>query len=115
MKELYELRDKLCDELKEYNSKGINLDTVDKLAHAIKNLDKIIEFNEMEGYSGEYVRDYRMSRRGRKRDAMGRYSSRGYSYHGDMVDELRELMEDAPNEETKHEFKRFIQKIESSL
>ena len=48
------------------------LDTIDKLAHAIKNLDKIIEH---EDYSGDYMpmRDRSYARR---RDAMGRYSSR---------------------------------------
>ena len=137
MKELYELRDKLCDELKEYSKKSINLDTVDKLSHTIKNLDKIIESYEMEGYSGDMpnygghynyaMADDRYSNaRGRnaKRDSMGRYSSRGYSrgdysrgnysYHGDMIDELREMMEEEPNEHIKREFREFIQKIENN-
>lgn len=60
---------------------------------------------------GSYARG-----RGRnaKRDAMGRYSSRGgYSMDGDeMIDELRDLMQDAPDEQTRMEFQRFIQKIE---
>ena len=45
MHELYELKEKLCDELKEYGSKDLSagtLDVVDKLAHAVKNIDKII-------------------------------------------------------------------------
>ena len=63
---------------------------------------------------GSYARG-----RGRnaKRDSMGRYSSRGYSRdgysgHGDMVDELRELMEQAPDEGTRQEMQRLIQKME---
>lgn len=60
---------------------------------------------------GSYARG-----RGRnaKRDAMGRYSSRGgYSMAGDeMIDELRDLMQDAPDEQTRMEFQRFIQRIE---
>ena len=49
----------------------------------------------------------------RKRDAMGRYS-RGYSMANDeMVDELRDLMEDAHDEKTRAEFRKFISKIES--
>lgn len=90
MHELYELKDRLCDELKEYGTKELSagsLDTVDKLAHAIKNLDKIIESYEDEGYSGEY-RDGMSYARGRgryaKRDSMGRYSSR-YSRDGEMM------------------------------
>jgi len=127
MKELYELKDKLCDELKEYGKKDMSagsLDVVDKLTHTIKNLDKIIETYEEDGYSNMDGRSYRMSRNGRsyqngmrssyaKRNSMGRYSRDGYSYDEDMVAELRELMEDAPDERTKQEFKRFIQKIES--
>jgi hypothetical protein len=79
MSEMYELRDKLCDELKSYGKKEMSagsLDVVDKLAHAIKNIDKIIE-NDEEGYSGRYPHEYGRSYRGRKRDSMGRYSSRG--------------------------------------
>lgn len=137
MKELYELRDKLCEELKQYGKKEMSagsLDVIDKLAHTIKNVDKIIENNENDGYSGDYMGNmtYRNSRRGavphdgryntemvgrsyrRGRDAMGRYVSRdGYSYDGDMVSELKELMEEAPDDRTKQEFKRFISKIES--
>lgn len=60
---------------------------------------------------GSYARG-----RGRnaKRDAMGRYSSEsGYSMAGDeMIEELRDLMQDAPDEQTRMEFQRFIQRIE---
>lgn len=121
MHELYELKEKLCDELKEYGDKDLSagsLDVVDKLAHTIKNLDKIIEeYEESNGYSGRmYSRENRGGRsyaRGNgRRDARGRYS-RDYSYDENMVAELRELMEDAPDEKTKQEFKKFIRKIES--
>ena len=94
MHELYELKEKLCDELKEYGNKDLSagtLDVVDKLAHAVKNIDKIIEVYEDDGYSSRsypdgmggsyrYSRDGRMGRsyaRGRmnaRRDSMGRYS-----------------------------------------
>lgn len=135
MKELYELKEKLCNELKNYGRKemsSVSLEVIDKLAHTIKNLDRIIDNYDAEGYSGDYMSNagYRNSRRGgnsremrnndgrsyrRGRDSMGRYTSReaGYSYDDDMVSELRELMEDAPDERTKQEFKRFISKIES--
>ena len=60
---------------------------------------------------GSYARG-----RGRnaKRDAMGRYSSRGgYSMAGDeMIEELRDMMQDAPDDQTRMEFQRFISKIE---
>ena len=45
MHELYELKEMLMNELKEYGEKGEmtsgTLDVVDKLSHAIKNLCKI--------------------------------------------------------------------------
>lgn len=59
---------------------------------------------------GSYARG-----RGRnaRRDSMGRYSSEGYSMAGEeMVESLRELMQDAPDEQTRMEFQRFIQKME---
>ena len=134
MHKIYELKDKLCDELEEYGDKKLDagsLEVIDKLAHSIKNLDKIIEKYEDEDYSsayddgttgGSYERDgnrygsrYAMARgdgrgRGRnaRRDSMGRYSSDNRM----MVDELRDLMNDAPDERTKMEFKRFIEKME---
>ena len=127
MEEIYKLKDMLCDELKEYGEKGEmstgTLDVVDKLAHTIKNLDKIIESSE-EDYSGYYPMYYGENRgnrsynrrsyaRGRnaKRDSMGRYSSEGYSRH-DMVEQLRDLMEDAPDEHTRQEIQRLVNKME---
>ena len=48
-----------------------------------------------------------------RRDSMGRYSRDGYSMAGDeMIEELRELMQDAPDDQTRQEFQKFIQKIE---
>jgi hypothetical protein len=138
MHEIHELKNRLCDELDEYGSKGKldvgDLDVVDKLAHTIKNLDKIIESYDEQysgagrmydsSYDGSYDGSYRGSydrgrsyARGRgsnaRRDPMGRYSSRGYAMDSaSMVMELRELMKDAPDERTKQEFQRFIQKVE---
>lgn len=124
MKELYELKEKLCNELKNYGRKemsSVSLEVIDKLAHTIKNIDKIME-NYDENYSGDsYER-----RRGRSNDSYARnresrnqYNqrgySRGYSNDDDMVSELRMLMEDAPDDRTKQEFRRFISKIEMGL
>ena len=36
----------------------------------------------------------------------------GYSGHGDMVDELKELMADAPDERTRREMAKLISKME---
>lgn len=146
MHEIYDLKEMLCKELEEYGKKGEmtagSLDVVDKLAHTIKNLDKIIETYEEEGYSnrggiyeggmtgGSYARggrnrsyaggrSYRGGSyaRGRgsnaRRDAMGRYSSEGYSRAEDMIDQLNDLMEDAPDERTRMEIQKLITKMES--
>ena len=122
MHELYELRDMLCKELKEYGKKGDlsagTQDIVDKLCHAIKNLDKIIEVDE-EGYSGAYYgggsyedRGYRGRSYARRRDSMGRYSSEGYSRKGEIVDRLRGLMNDAPDDRTRQEIHNLVSKME---
>ena len=120
MHKLETLKDMLCRELEEYGERDNldvgGLDVVDKLAHAIKNIDKIIAAED-EQYSGRrYARAYDRGRydyddgrsmrsRGRKRDSMGRYSS------GDMVSELRRLMDDAPDE-MRGESERMLQRYE---
>jgi hypothetical protein len=143
MHELYELKEMLCKELEEYGRKGDlsagSLEIVDKLAHALKNVDKIIESKEEESgeeYSGAMYRrggSYRYDdgmmtggsyrggsyARGRgsnaRRDSMGRYASRGYSRsEGDMdeiVEELRGMMGDLP-EDKQREVQRFIEKVD---
>ncbi|MBQ8964123.1 MAG: hypothetical protein IJ089_10070 [Clostridia bacterium] len=97
MHELYKLKEMLCKELEEYGSKGEltggTLEVVDKLAHAVKNLDKIIEAKEMDEYDsfeggmgGSYARDGGMSGEGRSyarggnRGGRGGYSRDGGSY-----------------------------------
>lgn len=112
---------------------------MDVLAHAKKNLLTGEAMMEADGeYSnsdgsyryyrgGSYAdgdgsyrgRSYARGRNNARRDSMGRYSGRGYSRDGysmdsdEMVSELRELMQDAPDDRTRQEFQRFIQKIES--
>ena len=100
MHELYELKEMLCKELEEIGGKGEltagSLETVDTLAHALKNLDKIIEIKE-DGYSSRY---YDGDHSYRKRDSMGRYSSRydtrdRYSMDGaDMAKKLRTMADE---------------------
>lgn len=126
MHEIYELKERLLKELEEYGRKGDlstgSLDVVDKLAHTVKNLCKILE--EDEGYSngmrsyadGRMYNDGRSYARGRtnaRRDAMGRYSRNNYSYDSEgMVDQLRGLMNDAPDH-IKSDIQRLISKVET--
>ena len=124
---------------KEGKLSSAELQYLDTLAHTKKNLLKSEEMMEEGEYSMEggsyrsYARgrgdnrggsyedgnrsyamyDDSMARgRGRnaRRDSMGRYSRGDDSEM--MVQELRDLMEEAPDERTKMEFKKFIQKIE---
>ncbi len=119
------------DELKQYANKGEltsgTLEIVDKLTHSIKSICKIIEYCEEEedGYSGNYPmyrndmsyradRSYARGRRGNvRRDSMGRYSRENrYSRDGGMIDELKELMHDAPNDQIKMEMQKLVTKME---
>lgn len=51
--------------------------------------------------------------RNARRDSMGRYSSEGgYSMNDEMIAELYEIMEEAPDEKTRKEFEKFIKKVE---
>lgn len=124
MDELYNLKDMLCEELEKIASKGEltagSLQTVDTLAHALKNLDKIIEAKEdEEGYSGRYYDgsynrgSYARGRTNAKRDSMGRYSRNEYSRAaGDMADKMRSMAAEAPDETTRREMERMAEKME---
>lgn len=108
---------------------------VDVLAHAKKNLLKGEEmYDEMESnysrrsnrsnrsnegsYRGEGESYARGRGRNARRDSRGRYSresgySREYSMAGDdMMDELHEMLENASDEQSREEIRRFIKKME---
>ncbi|MBQ7737051.1 MAG: hypothetical protein IJT62_04375 [Oscillospiraceae bacterium] len=145
MHALYNLKDMLCKELEEYGEQGEltagSLEIVDKLAHAVKNLDKVIWAKEEEmggsfdggsfdggsyddgSYRGSYRGgSYRGSYRGsyddgyssrRGRNAMGRFTSRrGYSRAEDMAQQLKNLADQAPDERTKQDLKRLAEQME---
>lgn len=138
---MHKLMEYVCDELEELERKSdkgklsmAETEYADMLTRIKKNL---LKTDEMTG-EGEFSmaidpyrsyargdRSYRRSNRnndmsyargrGRNanRDAMGRYSSDGYSMDAeDMVEQLREMMEDAPDEMTRKEFEKFIRKME---
>lgn len=140
--DLYDLCETVAKEIGVANKKieaadgklsGADVDYIDKLTHTMKSIKTTIAMSEAEerdGESGYYpymgyrsyddgMRDSRRGRSGaRRRDAMGRYSrdNRGYSRadaREDMIDDLRELMEDAPDERTRMRFKEFIREIEN--
>jgi hypothetical protein len=131
MHKLNELKDKLTRELEDYADNGKfsenDVESIKYMTSAIDHLCNIIEDEEDEYSGGMMIHDEPMGRysrrggmsyaRGRganaRRDSRGRYSSR---YSGDtsmIIQELKELKEDAPDERTRLEFDRFIQKMES--
>jgi hypothetical protein len=115
-----QIREMLCKELDSYADKKLDvgtLDVVDKLSHAIKNLDKIIE-NET-GYSGRAYRRDSMGRfSGDTMDYNDRYSRddmNGYSmnYSRDMHNIKRELTEimNTADGRTKQNLQRIISEM----
>lgn len=145
MHELYEIKDKLMKELEEYGSKEMSpgsLEVIDKLAHSIKNICKIMEAAEEEEYSmrgGSYRSSYgrggnryayeggqggqggsyaRGRGRNTRRDTMGRYSGTdGYSRTDSMeelVESVREMMQELP-QNVQQDAQRFVQKLEQSM
>ena len=143
-KDLYELKKMLVDLLNEYSQKrdlsSNSLQMIDTLAHACKNVCKIIEFCEQEDmggmsnsrdrsyYGGGSNRSYDDGSYGydgdgsygsyygdgmsnrRGRAANGRFVSRDGS---DMARQLREMMNRAPDEHTRRELQHIVDKMEN--
>lgn len=91
-----------------------DLDTIDKLTHAMKSIKGVMAMGD-DGYSGRYpyYLDERggvsmAGRRNAKRDSMGRYS------RNDLSDKMRELMDDAPDERTRQEIRRLVEKLDNA-
>lgn len=129
MEKLLELKEMLCDELEKYSDRNelsmTALKEVDTLAHAIKNIDKIIESAEGE-YSedgdwramGSYNRGSSYARRSmrsgnsyarRKRDSMGRYSRADGRER--MMSELSEMMNEVDGQD-REAFQRLMSQLD---
>lgn len=141
MEELYDLCEALEMNLEKTNEKlrkaggelsGSDLEYVDKLTHSLKSIKAIIAMTEGEdGYSGRNsyrdgsyrggsYRDggsydggsYRGRGRTAKRDSMGRYSREGgYSRADDFRSMLSEVIEHAPNSETRERLHNVMQSM----
>lgn len=115
MHELNNLKDMMIKELEDYGKSGnlskTSLDAIDKLAHATKNLAKVIECCEEESYSnarGRYSREgaYDTGR------SYGMENSYGYSRSNDNLrGQLYKLMEMSTDERTRDELRKFIDRI----
>ena len=133
MKDLESLCDVLSEKISEKTRKikngGMNdgdLETIDKLTHSLASVKKIMAFMEDEGYSGywpdgsyrnsyrgSYMRNGSSYAKGQRRDRMGRYSGEyGYS-RNDLADKMRDLMMDAPDDRTRQEIQRMVEKLEA--
>lgn len=109
MEELYDLKEELISQLCMYST-GRRLDRksvcdIDMLAHATKNLCKIIKDLEESGTGYSRAPHGRMTF---KRDHMGRYSTHSPAQ---MVEELTELMNEAPDEASRQDFQRLINRL----
>lgn len=140
MEKLKNLKKMMIGTLEDYAQNGItnskDLETVDKLAHAAKNLGKVIEMCEEEdggGSSfrgGSYARGGRGSYEGgsyeggsyRRRDSMGRYAREGgqggSSYDSayaeaseDMRQKLEQMMHKAGSEEERRTIRKLLEQI----
>lgn len=116
-KNLYDLREMLCEELDEYNrdaKNGLNervLDTVHKLTDTIKNIDKIMMMEDGDySRSGEWEADMRGNygrtenyNRGNSYANRGRHYVRGHYSRGDgrerMISDIENMMQDATGAE----------------
>lgn len=116
-KNLYDLREMLCEELDEYNrdaKNGLNertLDTVHKLTDTIKNIDKIMMLEDDDySRSGEWEADMRGNygrtenyNRGNSYANRGRHYVRGHYSRGDgrerMISDIETMMQEATGTE----------------
>lgn len=110
-----------------------DLDIVDKLSHAMKSLVTTCAMLEAEeeGYSSDYMpmgQSYRGGYSGRERregysgegySGRGRYSregregrnSYGYSRAGDMNERLHQMMDEAPDENTRMVIRKLMERM----
>lgn len=114
-----------------------DVEIIDKLTHSLKSLVTtcaMLEAEEDGGYSERYAptwnpgitygyaREGRERREGREgggsyggysRNRYSRENRNGYSRNGDMTDQLRQMMDEAPDEMTRMEIKKLVERIES--
>lgn len=125
MEYMYELKEKLCDELEKIARKNDmsagDLEMAHKLTDTIKNIDKI-DMLEDDGYSqaGDWddrVYDRGSSYRNQRRDSRGRYSRRMYS-RGDakdhMMEQMEMLMDQAGSEREREAIRRCMKQLETA-
>ena len=137
LKELKELKETIGNEIaqanKEIKKAGGDLNTgdiemIDKLTHAMKSLETTCAMLEAgdDGYSERYVGPYYGGYSGRNysrdnRNGSGnygsyarnesRYNRNGYSRGVDWNERLRMMMDEAPDEQTRMDIKRMMDRM----
>lgn len=131
IKELREMKNTIAHEIAEANDKirqsggdmnTADVDIIDKLTHSMKSLATTCAMLEAEGdgYSnGYYMEPGRDRRYGYNEGYSGRdngYSRErrknyGYSRTGDVMEHLRMVMDEAPDESTRMEVKKLMDRM----
>ena len=136
---MHKLIEYICDELEELEHKAdkdklsmAELQYVDLLAHAKKNLLTADAMMEADDYSYDYGTSHAGRGRYAKRDSMGRYSRDDMHHDGDMSHDmygrygrysregakddlmasLHEMERNAKDDETRHMVKKWIKQAE---
>ena len=130
MEKLYDLKDKLCEELEEIARKPDmgpgDLELIHKLTDTIKNIGKIEMLEEEGGYSQEDGRDdgygrgmsyargrsgYHRGGRNTRRDSRGRYSQD--DGRSAMMEHLEAAL-DSASDQDRETIKRFMRQLENA-
>ena len=133
------LHEKFRDSIRKIKNNGMSgtdLDQLEKLTHSMVSIKKMMKMEDDGGseYSGRYPYwmggayadgnggmggmsnggSYARGRSNARRDSMGRYSGeRGYS-RNTFADDLRELMDQAPDERTRQKIQRMAEELENA-
>ena len=143
LKEVYDLKETVGHKIAQANKKikanggdiaNDDVEIIDKLTHSLKSLVTtyaMLEAEDDDGYSGRYMptwnpgityardgrdnysRDGSGTHGGYSRNRYSRENRNGYSRTGDMTDQLRQMMEDAPDEITRMEIKKLMDRMEN--
>ena len=121
LKELRELKDTIGHEIAQANQEirksggdlnSGDIEMIDKLTHAMKSLATTCAMLEAEeeGYSGDYspMGPYY----GGNSRRYGRDTRNGYSRAGEWGDQLRQMMDEAPDEATRMEIKKLMDRMD---
>lgn len=112
MHKIYDVKEKLIDELEEYSDKSkLSRDDVESIKYLSSAIDHICNILEdAEEYSGNMGgRSYRYDGRSyaRRRDARGRYSSA----EDDFMREMKSLMAEAPNDHIRQKMQNIMSEM----